>query len=192
MPFTVFHYPIAFGLSKANKRLSLPGLIVGSVLPDIEVPIMWLFFSNLPDHLVLHSLVGALTLGTVLAVLVTHYIYPMVISSLFSVEPGYLSEKCQISPLLVVSCMLGLLSHLLLDYLVHPFNPLLYPWVDPHKLVGPLVQLFMFSENLSIGYFISMVLTSVIMLILCGIILFKYKGPDLWNHLWVGHFTQVE
>ncbi|MFX1536535.1 MAG: DUF4184 family protein [Promethearchaeota archaeon] len=186
MPFTLLHYPLAFGLSKINKRLSLPGLIVGSVLPDIEVPIMWLFFSNLPDHLLLHSFVGSFTLGTLLAVIVTRYVYPIVISSVFSVEQVSLTEKCRITPILVISCMLGLVSHILLDYLTHPFNPILYPWVDPYVLVGPLVQLFAFGENIYLGNLISNMLTSIILLSLWAIILFKCKGSDLWNHLWIG------
>ncbi|MFX1255302.1 MAG: DUF4184 family protein [Promethearchaeota archaeon] len=186
MPFTIFHYPLAFGLSKINKKLSLPGLIVGSILPDIEVPLMWLFFSNLPDHLILHSFIGSLTLGTLLAVIVTRYIYPVVISSVFTVEQNSLAENCRISTTLVVSCMMGLISHILMDYLTHPFNPMLYPWVDPYVLVGPLVQLFAFDDNIYLGYLISNALVSVIMLILWIIIFFKCKGSDLWDHLWVG------
>ncbi|MFX0064458.1 MAG: DUF4184 family protein [Candidatus Hermodarchaeota archaeon] len=187
MPFTIFHYPLAFGLAKINKRLSLPGLVVGSVLPDIEVPLMWLFFSNLPDHLILHSFIGSLTLGTLLAVIVTRYIYPVVISSVFTVDQDSLAENCRISATLVVSCMMGLISHILMDYLTHPFNSILYPWVDPYVLVGPLVQLFAFGENLNLGQFISNALTGGILLILWIIILFKYKGSDLWNYLWVGN-----
>ena len=53
MPITPLHYPIAWGLSKLDKRLNLPGLIVGSFIPDIEVPFLFIFFSGvLPDHLV--------------------------------------------------------------------------------------------------------------------------------------------
>ena len=63
MPLTPLHYPLAHGLSKVGKKLSLPGLVVGAVIPDIEVPLMRIFFSDLPDHLVLHSLIGAATLG---------------------------------------------------------------------------------------------------------------------------------
>jgi hypothetical protein len=43
MPVTPLHYPAAWGLSKLDKRLSLPALIVGSFIPDIEVPILFLF-----------------------------------------------------------------------------------------------------------------------------------------------------
>ncbi|KKK92066.1 hypothetical protein LCGC14_2706670, partial [marine sediment metagenome] len=68
MPITPLHYPLAWGLSKIDKRLILPGLIVGSFIPDIEVPILFIFFSGvLPDHLVLHSLVGAITIGTIIS-----------------------------------------------------------------------------------------------------------------------------
>ena len=86
MPVTPLHYPFAFLISKIDRRLSLPALVVGSVIPDIEVPLMWIFFSDLPDHLFLHSLIGAVTVGTILAVIVTWILYAPIISTLFGVD----------------------------------------------------------------------------------------------------------
>ncbi len=40
MPITPLHYPVAWGLSKLDKRLNLQGLIVGSFIPDIELPFL--------------------------------------------------------------------------------------------------------------------------------------------------------
>ncbi len=74
MPTTHLHYLFAFLVSKADKRLSLPGLVVGSVIPDIEVPFMWMFFASLPDHLFLHCLLGALTIETLLAAAITRFL----------------------------------------------------------------------------------------------------------------------
>ena len=73
---------------------------------------MWVFFSDLPDHLFLHSLVGAVSAGTILAVLVTWLLYPPIISTAFKVDKDELKEACSLSVMLVVSCLIGVLSHL--------------------------------------------------------------------------------
>lgn len=67
LPITPLHYPMAYVLYKLNKRLSLPGVAVGSIFPDLEIPFMFLIFkSRILNRLVLHSLLGASTLGTAL------------------------------------------------------------------------------------------------------------------------------
>jgi len=79
-------YPLAFLFSRADEHLSLPGLIVGSVIPDIEVPFMGMFFASLPDHLFLHGLLDALTIGTLLAAAITRFLYTPIVSHVFGVE----------------------------------------------------------------------------------------------------------
>jgi len=185
MPATPFHYPLAFLISKTNKRLPL--LVVGSVILDIEVPLMRIFFSDLPDHLFLHSLIGAVTVGTILAVIVTRILYAPIISTLFGVDRERLNEVCGLSKVLVVSCFIGILSHLLLDYPMHWFNPIFWPWVDPFDIVGPLVLLFTpFGSISGIAYLMANVLTNMIMVVSWALILKKYWGKDLWGNIWVG------
>ena len=187
MPVTPLHYPLAHGLSKINKRLLLPGVVVGSVIPDIEVPLMRIFFSNLPDHLFLHSLIGAATVGTLLAVLVTWLLYPPIISVIFNVDKERLKEVSGLSKMLVVSCLIGVLSHLLIDYPMHWFNPILWPWVDPYDIVGPLVLLFTpFGSINGTAFWMANLLTQVFMLIWWVLILMRYWGKDLWSNHWVG------
>jgi membrane-bound metal-dependent hydrolase YbcI (DUF457 family) len=187
MPITPLHYPLAFGLSKTNKRLLLPGVIVGSVIPDIEVPLMWVFFPSLPDHLFLHSLVGAVTVGTLLAVLVTWLLYPPIISSLFRVDKNDLKDVCSLSVMLVVSCLIGVLSHLLLDYPMHWFNPILWPWVNPYDVVGPLVLFFTpFGPINETAFLMANGVTNVVMIIAWLAILIRYRNRDLWSNHWLG------
>ena len=187
MPITPLHYPLAFGLSKINKRLLLPGVIVGSVIPDIEVPLMWMFFSDLPDHLFLHSLVGAVTAGTLLAVLVTWLLYPPIISTLFRVDKNDLKEACGLSVMLVVSCLIGVLSHLLLDYPMHWFNPILWPWVNPFDVVGPLVLFFTpFGPINGTAFWLANYLTSAVMIITWLPILIYYWDKGFWSNHWLG------
>jgi len=187
MPVTPLHYPLAHGLSKINKRLLLPGVVVGSVIPDIEVPLMRIFFSNLPDHLFLHSLIGAATVGTLLAVLVTWLLYPPIISVIFNVDKERLKEVSGLSKMLVVSCLIGVLSHLLIDYPMHWFNPILWPWVDPYDIVGPLVLLFTpFGSINGTAFWMANLLTQVFMFVWWVLILMRYWGKDLWGNHWVG------
>ena len=192
MPVTPLHYPLAHGLSKLDKRLSLPGVIVGSVIPDIEVPLMWIFFSDLPDHLFLHSLIGAVTVGTLFAVLVTWLIYPPIISVFFGVDREKLKEVSEISKMLVVSCLIGVLSHLLLDFPMHWYNPILWPWVDPFDVVGPLVLLFTpFGSISGIAFRLANLLTSLVMVVWWVLILMRYWGKDLWSNHWVGRSSSA-
>ncbi len=187
MPITPLHYPLAFAFSKTNKRLLLPGVVVGSVILDIEVPVMWFFFSDLPDHLILHSLVGAVTVGTLLAVVVTWLFYPPIISTIFRVDKDELREVCSVSGMLVLSCLIGVFSHLLLDYPMHWFNPILWPWVNPYDVVGPLVLFFApFGPINGTAFWMANRLTSAIMIIAWLPILIYYQNDDLWSNHWLG------
>lgn len=187
MPITPLHYPLAFVLSKTNKKLLLPGVVVGSVIPDIEVPLMWIFFSDLPDHLFLHSLVGAVTVGTLLAVVVTWLFYTPIISTIFRVDKGELKEASTLSTMLFLSCLVGVLSHLLLDYPMHWFNPILWPWVNPYDVVGPLVLFFApFGPINGTAFWMANTLTSAIMLLAWLSILVYYRNNDLWGNHWLG------
>jgi membrane-bound metal-dependent hydrolase YbcI (DUF457 family) len=194
MPVTPLHYPVAYGLSKIDKRLSLPGLVVGSFMPDIEVPILWLFFSGvLPDHLVLHSFLGALTIGTILAVFTTRYLYTPIISWFFGVDHAKLDEACSLNLTLILSCILGLIGHLLLDYTMHWFNPLLWPWVDPFVIVGPLVLLFAPLGGLEgTPFHFANYLVSGIMILFWFLIIFKNRNDNLWESIWLGELPSPE
>ena len=172
MPLTPFHYPVAWGLSKLDKRLNLPGLIVGSFIPDIEVPILFIFFHGiLPDHLILHSLIGAVTIGTIISTFVTVSLYPILTSLLFGLDRVKVKDVCRLTPVLVLSCMLGNIFHILLDILTHPFNPILWPFVDSSDFVGILILAFGLEGKMSVGYLFVKILENVIMgLIMIAII----------------------
>ena len=187
MPVTPLHYPFAFLISKSDKRLSLPALVVGSVMPDIEVPLMWIFFSSLPDHLFLHSFIGAATLGTLLTVLVTRFLYAPIISVIFGVDRAECANECRITPWLVVSAFIGVMSHLILDFPMHWYNPILWPWIDPYDVIGPLVLVFMPAYDLWNAYVIASSLTHISMIVLWIVILGKlYSKGNLWSKHWIG------
>ena len=192
MPVTPLHYPFAFVIYRVDKRLSLPALVVGSVMPDIEVPFMWVFFSTLPDHLFLHSIIGAATLGTVLTIVVTRFLYAPIISRFFGVDESELNKVCRVTPWLVVSALIGVMSHLILDYPMHWYNPILWPWVNPFDVIGPLVLLFMPTYSLWSAYIIASILTHVSMILLWAVILFRLnlKG-NIWSRHWIGEGTNT-
>jgi len=184
------HYPVAWGLSKLDKRLSLPGLIVGSFLPDIEVPFLLIFFSGLlPDHLILHSLIGAVMVGTVISIFVTVYLYPILTSWLFHLDKAKIKEVCRFSPGLALSCMLGNLFHIFLDIPMHPFNPVLWPFVDPYSIVGILVLVFAAEGDIARGFLHARILVNILMItimaLLLTIIIVKNR-KDLWERLLLG------
>ena len=98
MPLTPLHYPIAYFIRKLSGNLNLPGLIVGSMIPDLEIPFIVLIFGiNGPNRLVLHSLLGSATLGTVLGIIITVKFYPFLVSYFFGVEKGKVESKCKLS-----------------------------------------------------------------------------------------------
>jgi hypothetical protein len=162
MPLTPLHYPVAYVLSKLHKKLTLPGLAVGSMFPDLEIPIVFLLVGT--DRLVLHSLLGAATIGTLLSVLFTVSIYPLVISSVFGIDEEKVQEQTRPSLNLVFSCLVGNLSHVALDFLNHLDNPLFWP-LSPSTLspicvaLGGLETSFWIVHTILIVLFVTLLIT---------------------------------
>jgi len=130
MPVTPLHYCAAYIINKAKVGLILPALIVGSFIPDIEPFISYATYERLtPPRGFLHSLLGAVTLDTFLAVLVTILLYPLVVSWIFKLEKNSVAEKCRFSGMLMLSALFGCMSHVLIDGTCHEYNPLLYPFI---------------------------------------------------------------
>jgi len=139
LPLTPLHHPIAYFIYKLDKRFSLPGLIVGCMFPDLEIPfILLLFGTQVPRHMVLHSLLGAATLGTFLALIVTVSVYPPLVSHLFHVDKKRVKSKCRLSFALGFSVLVGNLSHVLLDVTNHPYNPLFWPFIPITDTPSPI------------------------------------------------------
>jgi len=106
---------VAYVIYRLNEKLNLPRLVVGSMFPDLEIPaIIWLFTTRIPHRLVLYSLLGAATIGTMLSVMFTVLIYPPLISSFFKIDKNKVERKCRLSLALIFSCLLGNISHVFL------------------------------------------------------------------------------
>jgi membrane-bound metal-dependent hydrolase YbcI (DUF457 family) len=76
----------------------------------------------------MHSLLGTITLNTFLTVLIVISAYPTLVSWIFRIDKELVSEKCRFSAMLMLSALLGALSHLLIDTTMHDYNPLFYPF----------------------------------------------------------------
>jgi hypothetical protein len=163
---------------------------VGSFIPDIEVPFLFFFFSGvLPDHLILHSLIGAVTMGTIISIFATIYLYPMLTSLIFHLDKAKIKEVCRFSPALVLSCMLGNLFHIFLDIPMHPFNPVLWPFVDPYDIVGILVLAFAIEGDISMGFLHARILVNILMISIMGtllIIIIVKNKTNRWERLLIG------
>jgi membrane-bound metal-dependent hydrolase YbcI (DUF457 family) len=179
LPVTPFHYPVAYIIYRLVGNLSLPALIVGSMVPDLEIPfIILLFGTSVPNHLLLHSLLGALTLGTALAIAITVLIYPKLTSAIFPVNKLKVKEKRRFSLSLVFSCALGCLSHVLLDITNHAYTPLFWPFLPLNETPSPIVSVLGGIGNASLLVHAFMVVLFV------G--LFFNKRENFWEQLLVG------
>jgi membrane-bound metal-dependent hydrolase YbcI (DUF457 family) len=85
------------------------------------------------------------------------------------------------------------MGHLLLDYTMHWFNPLFWPWVDPFVIVGPLVLLFApFGGLEGTPFHLANYLVSGVMALLWLLIIFKYRNDNLWERIWLGDSLSSE
>jgi membrane-bound metal-dependent hydrolase YbcI (DUF457 family) len=128
MPVTPLHYSVAYLIGKVKIGFVLPALVVGSMIPDLEVFAAIVSGGLIPPRGLMHSLVGAVTVDAFLAVLVTVFLYPLLVSWIFKLEKKDAAEKCRFSGMLLLSAFVGTLSHVLIDATNHEYNPLLFPF----------------------------------------------------------------
>jgi membrane-bound metal-dependent hydrolase YbcI (DUF457 family) len=179
LPVTPFHYPVAYVLYKLRVKLSLPALIVGSMVPDLEVPFIFLWSRTVAfDRLVLHSLLGAMTAGTILAIAITVSVYPRLTSAVFPIDKQKVKEKCTFSLGLALSCLLGAISHVLLDVTNHPYNPLFWPFLASNETPSPIVPLLGGEATASL------LIHGLMVVLFIG--LFANKRKNFWEQLLVG------
>ena len=178
LPVTPFHYPLAYAIYKLGGRLSLPGIVVGSMLPDLEIPFMILLFgTQTPNRMALHSLLGNVTVGTTLAMLVTILVYPRLIPAIFRVSKFKVKEKCRFTSCLALSCLLGGLSHVLLDVTNHAYNPILWPFLALNETPSPIVPALGGVETASL------LMHGLLVTLFVG--LFFNKRENFWERLLV-------
>lgn len=183
MVLTPFHYSLAYLFHKAFCKLSFPAIIVGSILPDLETVLetglLLTIGGGFQRGFCLHSLLGAVTVGLFVAVVLTVYVYPPVASYVFRIDRETVARKCRFSMSLVVSCLIGIVAHVFVDTLHHEYNPFFFPFshgsFDAWVLFGDWVQ--------------ASFVMHVVFVALSLVILFYelYKGIDgFWKRVLVG------
>ena len=72
---------------------------------------------------------------------------------------------------------------------MHPFNPVLWPFVDPYSIVGILVLAFSVEGDISMGFLHARILVNIMMITIMGtllaIIVVKNR-KNLWERLLIG------
>ena len=175
MPVTPLHIPVAYLVHKLGGRLSLPGLVVGSVVPDLEIPVFFMLDQD-PNRVVLHSLLGASVFGTLIALVATVFIYPVFVGSLLRLDSSEVKRNCRLSVGLAVSCLIGVLSHVLLDVTNHAFNPVYWPFIS--MTPSPVTPYFG-------GAFLASVFVHSLMIVFFVMFYLVNRGR-FWNRLLVG------
>jgi hypothetical protein len=136
MTLTPLHIAFVWVLKPRFRKLHFAALTVGAVIPDIEPLVArmfgwstfcgWDFTCSLaPDRLVLHSILEAVTIDTILTMLFVKMI------GKFGVERwgirGFTNVK--IDAAFFASAAIGSLSHVFVDWLHHPVNPIFWPFL---------------------------------------------------------------
>lgn len=178
MPAIFLHSSFAYFINKLNSKLSLPGLLVGSIIPDIEVLILYYLTNGSSDRLLFHSIIGSITIGTILSVGIVVFLYPSFVSFLFKIDKNYILKKCVFSKTLIGLCLIGNLSHVLIDATHHQYNPLLYP------ISSNSFDLLRISSN---RIFDTLIITGILSIIFLAFLVFSLKDKNkFWKKMLVG------
>lgn len=132
----------------------------------------FLTYSTVYDRLILHSIFGGGVVGTLIATFLTLYIYPWLIRNIFN-----LKVKTQNKPSLTIifSSLLGVLSHVIVDALHHPYNPLYYPFTSQNVESLVLFQ----SPDLA-----STIIHTLFLLLFTLVIVYeKKKSKNFWESI---------
>lgn len=143
MPITLFHVAFVWPLKMKFKELDFLSLTVGAMVPDLEPPFFWVL-GIYPDRLLLHSLIGAVSVDLILTIVVIRLLAYVKLKKKIGITTSE-NNASMISygkgiTVMVVSAMIGSLSHVLADSLHHEHNPLLWPFASEPYLTSPLVS----------------------------------------------------
>jgi len=80
MPAIFLHSTFAYLINRWKPQFSLPALLVGTLLPDVEVTILYYLTDGAIDRLLFHSIIGAVTVGTIVSVGIVLILYSPFVS----------------------------------------------------------------------------------------------------------------
>ena len=179
MPSPLGHFTVAYLIYKSKKTLSLPALIVGSVISDSDLLLDYLTGGRLGREL-LHSFIGGGIFGTVASSLLTVLFYPLIVSALFSIRREDARQACKLSKTLVVSSFIGCLSHVLVDSTCHNYNPLLYPFTRQS------IDILLLPYDWGLLYIVVEILLFAILLTVLVVDFSKKGFQGFWKRILIG------
>jgi len=113
-------------------------LSIGAIIPDLECPFLFPFVADRwHARLVMHSLLGAFTIDLFLTAALTLWLVPPLLKwfeprienkRFFNFAGVDLRQHRSSMGAVAGSALLGSVSHVLVDVLHHPFNPLTFPF----------------------------------------------------------------
>ena len=141
IPVLVLHWPAVWPLFRwKSATFNLFALTIGAMIPDIECPFVYLVvWDKWKARWVMHSLLGAATVDLVLTVLLVLYFVPWFLKYLdgkvknkkyFKFAGTDLRAHTTKMGAIVGSTLVGTYSHVLIDVLHHPYNPLTFPFAQ--------------------------------------------------------------
>lgn len=137
------------------------------MFPDLEIPIIILLFGyEVPYRLLLHSLLGVLTIGTLLSTVFTVVLYPKFACYLFTTDQLKAREKCRLTSGLVFSCFLGNLSHISVDVIDHPYNPIFWPLLQLSETPCPICSFLGGMKNTSLIIHVLLLILFIVILLM--------------------------
>lgn len=172
MTLTPLHVAFVWMLKPGFARLNFAAMTIGAMIPDIEPLVAWIFgwsvfcgwdfpCSLAPDRLVLHSFAGALTVDVALTILFVRLL------SLLNIEKlgihGFANVR--IGSGFYMSAAIGSLSHVLVDWLHHPANPVFWPFLigGSYYVDGLLLPFFsVLHASVIVGIISSAILVATI------------------------------
>ncbi len=123
MVSTPLHYVHAYTVYRASKKkLRLSYLVIGCIVPDIEIPILYLLGYPYPfDRLVLHSLIGSILFSWAVG-LVLLPLYWRILRLLGLKFSHQINFGDYVAGVIISSEI-----HVIIDSAHHPYNPSLWP-----------------------------------------------------------------
>ena len=93
MPAMFLHSVFAYFVKRWNPLFSLPALLVGGMIPDVEILIIYYLSDGAIDRLLFHSVLGAITIGTLFSAIIVIFIYPSFVSFFFRIDKNNIQKK---------------------------------------------------------------------------------------------------
>ena len=145
MPYSPFHLGFAWPVwLLKRKKLHFMSLSIGSMIPDIGVLFMTVFYNSPTGRTrgFMHSIMGALTFDILAVMFAVFFIVPPIGRYVKAHSKHkwhiFAGEDVTLAPTNIgwalVSAYIGTTSHLLLDYLTHEYNPIFWPYFTERNM----------------------------------------------------------